>query len=483
MTAPLPAQGREADPGNVALRPLTVSARPESSASLSPNNQVGAPSGYKALEAGLLEILRTLPLAGAAIALQLGDYLECVASCGESTPPTGTRCYPGEGLTGTCFLTGEMIVCNDTEADSRVVREACQHLGVRSVLVIPLWRDSLRAGVLEVLSSEAGTFSEASINSVKRVAAGIELPTASQHASVSLPKVRPTNSFELQELLEAAYIIQQRHRALETLKDDRPDHTPKIELHDADSFPQGEPCVASADELTVLLSPNSYTLRKQFPKEQHYGRFVIGAAFLVLVFGSYYLIRQQGISSSAGKTKSADIAPGSKQSHLSSHSNPLDRAGEVELSRVLSVESNSDVQRVNGADAVQSYVGAMRAYEQEANRGNPDAAWKLGVWYLSGLGVAKDTGQAAKWLKKAANLGDIRAQSTLSQLYFEGVGVPRDSVRAYTWASIASSEWGDRDERLKIIRERMSAAQLQEANRRAAAWFAQKRIANDQDHR
>ncbi len=71
-------------------------------------------------------------------------------------------------------------------------------------------------------------------------------------------------------------------------------------------------------------------------------------------------------------------------------------------------------------------------------------------------------------------LGDVRAQTALSDFYFKGIGVRRDYVRAYTWASIATGGQSTDDGRLKALRPRMTAAQLEDANRRTAAWFAGK---------
>ena len=118
------------------------------------------------------------------------------------------------------------------------------------------------------------------------------------------------------------------------------------------------------------------------------------------------------------------------------------------------------------------YANAVASLEEGARTGDAEASWKLGLIYLKGIGVPKDDAKAAEWLKKAANLGQTRAQVTLSDLYSNGIGVPRDYVRAYTWASIAA-EQGAVDEPSPALRERMTTAELQEANRRVSAWFAQ----------
>jgi TPR repeat protein len=93
---------------------------------------------------------------------------------------------------------------------------------------------------------------------------------------------------------------------------------------------------------------------------------------------------------------------------------------------------------------------------------------------MKGIGEVKGETKAARWFKKAANSGDVRAQIALSDLYFAGVGVQRDYVRAYTWANIAAHSGQVENERLKNLRQRMTTAQFEDANRRTAAWFAHK---------
>ena len=116
----------------------------------------------------------------------------------------------------------------------------------------------------------------------------------------------------------------------------------------------------------------------------------------------------------------------------------------------------------------------MAQFEQSARNGDPDASWNLGVGYLKGIGVPKDEARAAEWFKRAANLGDTRAQSTLTDLYFRGIGVQRDYVRAYTWASIAARQQGSGEVRLETLRQRMTRAEIDDANRRVTTWFARR---------
>jgi TPR repeat protein len=68
---------------------------------------------------------------------------------------------------------------------------------------------------------------------------------------------------------------------------------------------------------------------------------------------------------------------------------------------------------------------------------DPDAQYQLGRLYLYGLGIPKDTKQAAGWLGLAANKGHRGAQALLGTLLFKGQGVPRQAARGLAWLTMA----------------------------------------------
>ena len=64
-------------------------------------------------------------------------------------------------------------------------------------------------------------------------------------------------------------------------------------------------------------------------------------------------------------------------------------------------------------------VDLARAYQlfiKSANAGNPESARYLGVMYLRGKGVEKDTQQALEWFSRAAQGGDELAKKNLKAL-------------------------------------------------------------------
>jgi PAS domain S-box-containing protein len=83
----------------------------------------------------------------------------------------GLRLQRSNSLSGLCVQQQRALRCDDTETDSRVDREACQRVGVRSMICVPLFQAGQAIGVLKVMSPEPGTF-DASHQHVLGVLAG-----------------------------------------------------------------------------------------------------------------------------------------------------------------------------------------------------------------------------------------------------------------------------------------------------------------------
>jgi TonB family protein len=127
-------------------------------------NKGGSFSADLALEVVLHEIVEQACLAtgatGAAIVLVGEGEMVCRASSGSTAPELGARLDSGSGITGECLRSLEVQRCDDAQADPRADMEASRRLGIRSVMVLPLLRDSKLAGVFEVFSTRASAFGE-----------------------------------------------------------------------------------------------------------------------------------------------------------------------------------------------------------------------------------------------------------------------------------------------------------------------------------
>jgi putative methionine-R-sulfoxide reductase with GAF domain len=95
---------------------------------------------------------------GAAVALLSGDALVCRGRAGTTAPAQGTRIDLASGLSGECARTGGIMLCDDTETDERVDVNSCRALGIRSILVVPLYDKGEVIGIFEVFSPERQAF-------------------------------------------------------------------------------------------------------------------------------------------------------------------------------------------------------------------------------------------------------------------------------------------------------------------------------------
>ena len=95
---------------------------------------------------------------GAAIALRHGDEIVCRARTGRTAPDLGVRLQTDSGISADCVRTGEVVLCDDTERNSRVNLANCRSLGVRSILAAPLRHFHKTLGVFEVLSAAPRAF-------------------------------------------------------------------------------------------------------------------------------------------------------------------------------------------------------------------------------------------------------------------------------------------------------------------------------------
>src|SRR5215813_8295238 len=74
--------------------------------------------------------------------------------------------------------------------------------------------------------------------------------------------------------------------------------------------------------------------------------------------------------------------------------------------------------------------------------GDSDAQYHLGRLYLLGTGTAKDSVQAARWLRLAANKGQRSAQALLGGMLFKGQGVARQPAMGLAWLTLAKEGAG-----------------------------------------
>ena len=120
---------------------------------------------------------------GAAIALLEESEMICRASAGPSAPALGAEVQVKSGLTGESVRTRRVLRCDDAETDSRVNRESCRMLGIKSVMVVPLLREQEVIGVFELFADRANAFEERDVTALERLAEMVQ--TGVEHAEAA----------------------------------------------------------------------------------------------------------------------------------------------------------------------------------------------------------------------------------------------------------------------------------------------------------
>lgn len=98
----------------------------------------------------------------AALALARGDEMVCRAATGPLAPDLGVPLNTRDGLSGACLQTRQPQLSVDTEFDPRIDPAVSRRLGIRSILIVPIFEandSSQFAGILEVFSSSPAAFS------------------------------------------------------------------------------------------------------------------------------------------------------------------------------------------------------------------------------------------------------------------------------------------------------------------------------------
>jgi diguanylate cyclase (GGDEF)-like protein len=132
---------------------------------------------------------------GAAIELAEGGDMVYRAVSGMAAGQIGLRISRHGSFSGLCVERGQSMVCDDSEVDNRVDREACRRVGLRSMVVQPLFHQDKTVGVIKVLSATPRFFDHQAgeiLGSLARTAAGA-LVNASRWAEIQSRNVNLTH--------------------------------------------------------------------------------------------------------------------------------------------------------------------------------------------------------------------------------------------------------------------------------------------------
>jgi diguanylate cyclase (GGDEF)-like protein len=96
--------------------------------------------------------------AGAVVEMAEAEDMVYRAGAGTAATQLGLRLKKEGSLSGLCVQAGEILRCDDSELDTRVNREACRKVGLRSMLVVPLKHLDASVGVLKVMATDVAAF-------------------------------------------------------------------------------------------------------------------------------------------------------------------------------------------------------------------------------------------------------------------------------------------------------------------------------------
>lgn len=81
----------------------------------------------------------------------------------------------------------------------------------------------------------------------------------------------------------------------------------------------------------------------------------------------------------------------------------------------------------------QSYENAFLLYSKAADKGSPDAEYKISVCYHNGYGVEQSDRKAFLWAKKAAKHGNAQSQNAIGIYYYTGTGCAQSYAKGIKW--------------------------------------------------
>jgi uncharacterized protein len=91
------------------------------------------------------------------------------------------------------------------------------------------------------------------------------------------------------------------------------------------------------------------------------------------------------------------------------------------------------VRKGNDLRSAKDYAGAVAAFRQAAEMGNPYGQGSLGIMYEAGWGVRQSYQEAAKWYTMSANKGLPESHKRIGQLNELGEGMPENWAVALAW--------------------------------------------------
>jgi len=332
--------------------------------------------------AGALQLLaaraQTLVHAsGAAIALADKDpaFLVCRASSGPDAPPIGARLQSGSGFSGECVRTGSLLRCDDAETDSRVDREGCRALGIRSMLAVPIRVGEKSIGILEVFSAQANAFSESDSRVLQRLGETVLAAVNRAARAESLPELQPATSAEPFTARPGSVLFAAQPEQRSEAKSPDEKTTSGISLPRSLLFL----LIAAAATIFGVLGYTSAPLIQKKLQQR-------GSPHLQSVLAS-------APSASSSPAPALETATAEQLAQMAEKGDPA-------------AQNLLGLRYVSGEGVKQDEQEAVHWFTKSAEQGNVSAQSKLGSIYFRGRDVPQNLNQAYFWMALARANGD-----------------------------------------------------------------------------
>jgi hypothetical protein len=125
------------------------------------------------------QICSAMSASGVVLAVRDPEGVRCLASTGDA-PAVGSQLQPDSTFTRTCLETGEVVLCEDAENDSRIQPSVAKSLNLRSAVAVPIKAQGSVIGVLEVFSPRPSDIEPADVETLKGFAKLFALTIARQ---------------------------------------------------------------------------------------------------------------------------------------------------------------------------------------------------------------------------------------------------------------------------------------------------------------
>jgi hypothetical protein len=309
---------------------------------------------------------------------------------------------------------GTLLRCDDTDIDTRVDRESCRVLGIRSMVAVPVRAGRKTIGILEVFSSQANTFSQ-------------------------------TDGAVLQRLADTVLAAVNRAARTENLPPLVPEK-PAVQFAPV----QGSVLFASlpAEEKKMEGSEEKISGGIHLPSS-HLILLICVAAAIALVLGY-------------------NLAPLIQSK--------LEQRGQMPMQTVLA-SSQPPRSDVTQASTPSTEAVSFDSLRQLALDGDPLSENALGLRYFQGdekNGIVRDEKQAFRWFARAADHGSLAAQAKLGFLYWGGRAVSKDINQAYFWTVLARARGDEESKDLAaLLASSMTRAQAAAIEQQADLWRQQ----------